>query len=155
MCSSDLRRAAPTTPEAQGIDSEQLAQAVDAARGRGPGIHSLLVVRNGALVAEAYFHPYDGRSPHDLASVTKSITTTLAGIAIAQGKIKSEREPMLSFFPGQTVANRDARKESIRLEHLMTMSSGLDCKAQGGEPTLWEMLSSPDHVRHKIGRAHV
>lgn len=139
-----------TTPEAQGVDSEQLALAIETARKNINGIHSLLVVRNGALVAEAYFHPYDGKSPHDVASVTKSITTTLAGIAIAQGKIKSVKDPMLDYFASANVANRDERKMRVRLNHLMTMSSGLDCKSQGGEPTLWEMLAAPNDVRHML-----
>ncbi|HZS06617.1 MAG TPA: serine hydrolase [Blastocatellia bacterium] len=128
-----------TTPEAQGIDSDKLAEAIEQARGGGVNIHSLLIVRNGYLVAEAYFHPYDGKSPHDLASVTKSITTTLVGLAIEQGKIRSVGQPALSFFPGHMIANRDERKERITVEHLLTMSSCLDCKSKGGEPTLWDM----------------
>lgn len=139
-----------STPEAQGVDSEQLALAIETARQSINGIHSLLVIRNGALVAEAYFHPYDGKTPHDVASVTKSVTTTLAGIAIAQGKIKSAKDPMLNYFPGVNVANRDQRKANVRLDHLMTMSSGLDCKAARGEPTLWEMLAAPNDVRHML-----
>jgi CubicO group peptidase (beta-lactamase class C family) len=139
-----------TTPEAQGVDSEALALAIETARQRGLSIHSLLVVRNGYLVAEAHFFPYDGKTPHDLASATKSVTTTLVGIAIGRGKIKSVKDPMLSFFSGLTIANKDERKERVTLEHLMTMSSGLDCKSQGGEPTLWEMLDSPNDVQHML-----
>ena len=140
----------PSTPEAQGVDSEQLALAIETARKNINGIHSMLVVRNGALVTEAYFHPYDGKSPHDIASVTKSVTTTLAGIAMAQGKIKSVKDPMLNYFPGANVANNDDRKARVLLNHLMTMSSGLDCKAARGEPTLWEMLAAPNDVQHML-----
>ncbi len=140
----------PSMPEAQGVDSDQLAVAIETARKNINGIHSLLVIRNGTLVAEAYFHPYDGKTPHDIASVTKSVTTTLAGIAIAQGKIKSVKDPMLNYFSGANVANRDERKAQVRLDHLMTMSSGLDCKAARGEPTLWEMLASPNDVWHML-----
>lgn len=139
-----------STPEQQGVDSETLATAIETARQKGLSIHSLLVVRNGYLVAEAYFFPYDKTQPHDLASVTKSLTTTLAGIAIGRGKIRSVKEPMLPFFADLKIANKDERKERVTLEHLMTMSSGLDCKSQGGEPTLWEMLESPDNVQHML-----
>lgn len=138
------------TPESQGIDSEQVAAAIEMAREKLPGIHSLLIVRNGALVTEAYFHPYDGKSPHDVASVTKGITTTLAGIAISKGKLGSPQDGLLGMFPGRFIANHEERKDRIRLEHLMTMSSGLDCKAARGEPTLWEMLGAPDNVRHML-----
>jgi CubicO group peptidase (beta-lactamase class C family) len=139
-----------STPEEQGVDSELLAQAIETAQQRNLAVHSLLVVRNGYLIAEAYFYPYAGKHPHDIASVTKSLTTTLTGIAIAQQKIKSPQEPLLSFFAGRTIANQDERKARITLAHLMTMSSGLDCKAQRGEPTLWEMLESNKDVQHML-----
>jgi CubicO group peptidase (beta-lactamase class C family) len=138
------------TPESQGIDSARIAAAIEGLRERGAPIHSLLIVRNGKLVTEAYFHPYDGKTPHDIASVTKPITTTLIGLAIKKGLIAGVDEPMLSIFKDRSIANVDERKEAVRLEHLLTMSSGLGCKAQAGEPTLWEMLSAPDNVRFML-----
>ncbi len=137
------------TPESQGVDSAQLAAAIEQVCPPRLNIHSLLVVRNGYLIAEAYFFPYDGKQPHDLASVTKSLTATLVGLAVAQGKIKSVQEPMLSFFKGRKFANPDARKERITIEHLLTMSSGLDCAGRG-EPALWGMLSAPDDVQYML-----
>jgi CubicO group peptidase (beta-lactamase class C family) len=138
------------TPESQGIDSSLLAAAIESLREREAPIHSLLIVRNGRLVTEAYFHPYDGRAPHDIASVTKPVTTTLIGLAIRQGKIAGVDEPMLSVFRDQSIASVDERKQAVRIEHLLTMSSGLGCKAQAGEPTLWEMLSAPDNIRFML-----
>ena len=88
-------------------------------------IHSLLVVRNGDVVVDAYFYPYDGGTVHDLASVTKSVMTTLIAIAAEQGKLDLD-QPMVSFFPDRTIANRDARKERITVRHLASMASGLD-----------------------------
>lgn len=138
------------TPESQGVDSATLAEAIETARQRGLNIHSFLLVRNGVLIAEAYFYPYDGKTPHDIASVTKPITTTLVGLAIAQGKIESVKQPMLSLFPGRKIANVDERKQRVTVEHLLTMSSGLACKAQAGEPTLWEMLSASDNTQFML-----
>ncbi|NBO63754.1 MAG: class C beta-lactamase-related serine hydrolase [Acidobacteria bacterium] len=138
------------TPESQGIDSVAIAAAIEALRERQSPIHSLLIVRRGYLVTEAYFHPYDGKVPHDIASVTKPITTTLVGLAIKKGLIDSVDEPMLGVLKDYPVANVDRRKESVRIRHLLTMSSGLGCKAQAGEPTLWDMLSSPDNIRFML-----
>lgn len=139
------------TPESQGVDSAQLAAAIEQMRPPQQNIHSLLIVRHGYLIAEAYFSPYEGKEPHDLASVTKSLTGTLIGVAIAQGKIKSVQEPLLSFFKGRKFANPDPRKEKITIEHLLTMSSGLDCAGRG-EPALWGMLSAPDNVQYMLDR---
>ena len=138
------------TPESQGIDSGVIADAINSARQQGLNIHSLLVVRNNYIVAEAYFFPYDGKAPHDLASVTKSITSTLIGLAIEAKKIKSVEQKALSFFSKNKIAKKDARKEKITIEHLLTMSSGLNCISKGGEPTLWEMLNQPNNVQHML-----
>ncbi|HMV84589.1 MAG TPA: serine hydrolase [Blastocatellia bacterium] len=138
------------TPESQGVDSAMLAEAIETARQRGLAIHSFLLIRNGRLIAESYFYPYDGKTPHDIASVTKPITATLIGLAIAQGKIESVKQPMLSLFAGRNVANVDERKQRVAVEHLLTMSSGLACKAQAGEPTLWEMLSAADNTQFML-----
>ena len=138
------------SPESQGIDSDLLAEAINTARKSGINIHSLLVVRNNYIVAEAYFFPYDGKAPHDLASVTKSITSTLIGLAIEQRKVKSVEQKALSFFSKNKIANKDPRKEKITVEHLLTMSSGLNCISKGGEPTLWEMLNQANNAQYML-----
>ena len=62
---------------------------------------------------------------HRLASVTKSVSSLLVGLAIDQGKIPSEDAPVLSFFPGLE-RPASARWRSQSLGHLLTMSMGLD-----------------------------
>ena len=44
-------------------------------------IHSLMIVRNDMVILDAYFYPYDGSTVHELASVTKSVLTTVDEIA--------------------------------------------------------------------------
>ena len=63
------------------------------------GIHSLLIVKNGVLVHEAYFADYTRNSLHTIYSITKSISSALIGIAIDQGLIHSIEDTVLSFFP--------------------------------------------------------
>ncbi|MCZ7569739.1 MAG: serine hydrolase [Ardenticatenaceae bacterium] len=140
-----------STPEAQGLDSVKLAEGLLAMREQGIDIHSLLLVRNGSVVVDAYFYPYDGSTVHDLASETKSIMTTLIGIAADQGKLSLDA-PMLSFFPDRTIANRDARKERITVRHLTSMSSGFDCTRAANEPLTQEMLAAPDAVQFALDR---
>jgi len=52
----------------------------------------------------------------------------LVGIALDKGSIKSVKQPILEFFPKETIANLDEQKRAITLEDLLTMSSGLDTK---------------------------
>jgi CubicO group peptidase (beta-lactamase class C family) len=140
------------TPEQAGFDSARLAEALLEIRRRDLAIHSLLLVRDGQAVLDATFYPYDGATPHDLASVTKSVTTTLLGIAVDQGTLRLD-QTLLSFFPEATVANRDARKERITLADLASMRSGFDCPGpptDPDEPTLQAMFASPDWVQFAL-----
>jgi len=127
------------------MSSAVLADAFDFIRGHRIPIHSLQVVRHGYLVLDAYFWPFQDGQVHDLASVTKSVTSTLVGIAIGRHDLSGVDQPLLPLFAGRPVANRDARKDRITLEHLLTMTSGLGCDA-AHEATLFRMLQSPDWI---------
>ena len=51
-----------STPEQQGVDSAKLADALYAIRQHNINIHSLLLVRNGNVVLDAYFFPFEENS---------------------------------------------------------------------------------------------
>jgi CubicO group peptidase (beta-lactamase class C family) len=140
-----------SAPEVQGIDSIKLAEALLTIQQQEIDIHSLILVRNGSVVVDAYFYPYDGSTTHEVASVTKSVMTTLIGIAVDQGKLSLD-DPMLAFFPDRTISNRDARKESITVRHLASMSSGLECSSERDEATLQEMRVNEDWVQFALDR---
>lgn len=136
-----------STPEAHGVDSELLAQAVDLIRARGLAIDSLLIVRHGYVVLDAYFYPYTPDRLHDVASVTKSITSTLAGIAIEEGTINGVEAPLADFFPEEMSQFGDPRKARITIRDLVSMSSGLRCGYAPGEAELLAMLESPNWLQ--------
>jgi CubicO group peptidase (beta-lactamase class C family) len=139
-----------SSPEAQGMDSLALVRGLDFIREKRVPIHSLLIVRNGHVVLDAYFHPFKSGQLHDLASATKSVTATLVGIAIGQGKLTGVRQPLLPLFGDGRVAERDVRKDRITIEHLLTMTSGLDCEFSSGETTLDDMRQSSDWLRFML-----
>jgi len=140
-----------STPEEQGMDSEQLAELMDYLQSQNSfDIHSLMIIRNGDVVADAYFYPFAQGAVHNIASDTKSFMSTLVGIAINQGYIESVEQPVLDFFPERTVENRDANKEAMTLEDLLTMRSGFKCIPQQMELTLQEMMASPDWVQFAL-----
>ena len=90
------------------------------------GIHSLLIVKNGKLVHETYFHGYRQDDLHTIFSITKSVTSALIGIAIDKKFIKSENELLLSFFPEYKELQRDPQKQKIRLKHILNLTSGFE-----------------------------
>lgn len=137
-----------STPEEQGIDSQQLAHMLAEITKREVAINTVLIVRNGHLVMEANVWPFQPRARHMILSITKSITSTLVGIAIENGFIGNIDQPVLSFFPDRPIAHRDARKEAMTIEHLLTMTSGLDCEQD--ESVVGEMVASDDWVQYVL-----
>ena len=131
------------SPESQGLDSGVLADLLDHVRTQNLPIHSLLVIRHGKAVLDASFYPYDRARPHDVASVTKSITSLLVGIAIDKGYLKGVGEPVLSLLP-HAAPSPGSRIRNLTVEHLLTMTSGLDCGVQPGERELAAMRRSRD-----------
>jgi CubicO group peptidase (beta-lactamase class C family) len=138
------------TPESQGIDSQALAAAIDQVTQTHLGVHSLLVIRHGYAVLDTAFYPYDGRTPHDLASVTKTVTSVLTGVAVAHKLLRLD-QPVLPLFPRESPANAEARKQKITIEDLLRMESGLDCGYAPGEQELEQMKRSADWVQFALG----
>ena len=132
------------------MDSEALAQAFDYVRQHRIPIHSFLIVRNGYVVLDAYFYPFQEGQVHDAASMTKSITSTLIGVAIGEHKLSGVHQPVLALFPERNIGNRDPRKERMTIEHLLTMTSGLDCHVEHAEITLRQMDQSKDWVQFML-----
>jgi CubicO group peptidase (beta-lactamase class C family) len=133
-------------PEAEGFDSGQLADGIRSMRQRQIHVHSILIVRYGRLVLDATFFPFRPNETHDLASCTKSVTSTLIGAAITRGDLHGINQPVLPIFGERSVAHPDARKDRIRLADLLSMRSGLDCHVEHSEETLQQMQAAPHWV---------
>ncbi len=138
------------SPESQGLDSAVLAEAVDYVRAKRIPLHSFLIVRNGVMVLEAYFWPYQGREVHDIASVTKSFTSTAIGLAIDKGFLTGVDEKVTQFFPSAGSPS-DPRRSRLSVRHLLTMTSGFDCNTEGGEKALAAMRMSSDWANYAVG----
>ena len=101
-------------------------------------INSVLVVKNGKLVLEAYYPGDDFAIGDELkfteksftrddlhfqASVSKSMTSLLFGIAMDRGSISDLDEKIFESFPEYRALNSD-EKGDITLRHLLTMTDG-------------------------------
>jgi CubicO group peptidase (beta-lactamase class C family) len=103
-----------------------------------PDIHAVLIARHGKLVLEEYFHGEHRERPHDTRSAGKSLASDMAGAAMHAGHRLAVDARVYEVMHGGTMpANLEPRKRALTLEHLLTMSSGLDCDE--------EDQSSPGH----------
>ena len=116
---------------AEGVDSGAINELIRSILNkRFKNIHSVLLVKNGKLILEEYFYGYERDTKHQLHSVSKSITSILVGIAIDQKKIPGIDEKVYEFFPEHTGTKWIDQKYDIALEHVLTMSAGIDWDEQ-------------------------
>jgi CubicO group peptidase (beta-lactamase class C family) len=141
-----------STPEEQGMDSAALARLVEFGTSRS--FDSLLIVRHGRIVLDAYYAPYAADIPHITNSATKAVIGTLTAIASKDGLLDSADHRMLDFFADRSVANVDERKKAITVQSLLDMTSGLDWEEPltGRPVSVIAMERSPDWIKFILDR---
>ena len=87
-------------------------------------LYSLLILKNGYLIAEKYFNGVTVDDASSTASVTKSIVSALVGIAIKEKYITGTDQKLKDFFSEIDWESTDSRKSEITLQQLLQMRSG-------------------------------
>ena len=114
--------------EEAGVSTNAIAEAVRMAmKGEAKGF---LICKNGAIVTEYYAADHGADRWTDSASMMKTVTALLVGIAISEGKIKSVDEPAATYFPAW---RKDGRRE-ITIRNLLQMHSGLRPQGEYDDP---------------------
>jgi CubicO group peptidase (beta-lactamase class C family) len=133
------------------MDSAGLAQGLEYVGSAGKELHSLLVVRDGQLLSETYWPPYQRNQKHVLNSCTKAFVSALTGIA-SDGGLLREDDAVLKYFPEGTPRNLDDAKKAITIKHLLTMSSGISWPQSGPDNVSDQMGQSRDWVKFILDR---
>lgn len=98
-----------------------------------PGLQSVLLYKDGALVFEEYFYEFKRDTPHQLRSATKTLIALLAGAAIDSGQISSIDEKVLPYFGEyKNLRHVDDHKRALTIRDLLSMRSGFDCNDWDG-----------------------
>lgn len=154
-----------------GMDPGQFEELLGlVARTRGHRLHGILVARHGKLVFEEYWpgvdldpttlepveKEFDRETLHYVASVSKSVTSALAGIALDQGILGSAHDPLFAYFQEYADLRTDA-KGPITLQHLLSFTSGLEWSESGYGPedprnSHYSMFRTADPVRWLLER---
>jgi len=145
------------TPESQGLDGSVIAAYSNlAANGRFGNMHSLLVIRHGYLVHEAYFQGFSRERLHQVYSVTKTFVAALIGIALERGIISDIQIRMLPFFTQYPeIANMNAWKRAITLRNLLTMQAGFlwdeeSTSSDSPQNSLFGLYDAPDWYKYML-----
>lgn len=83
---------------------------------------SFVVIHRDSLLYEQYWDDFHEKSKSNSFSMAKSIVSLLVGIAIDEGKLGGVDNPVYFYLPQY----RDGEGEKLTIEHLLTMSSGIN-----------------------------
>lgn len=111
-----------STPESQGINSLILLDLLKEMNLPESGINSMVITRNGYIIAEYYRKPYSALTTHRINSCTKSFTSALVGIALDEKLIDNVNQPISFYFDEVEEINPEASE--ITIKNLLTMQSG-------------------------------
>jgi CubicO group peptidase (beta-lactamase class C family) len=122
-----------------------------------PNLHSMVVVKDGKLILDEYFHGFHRDRPHRISSIAKIVPEASIGLAIERGLIKNMQSPLCELFPEYSDLLCTEGKRAITLYHLLTMTTGLrwDENAVSYFDSLNDlsvMKRSPDPVRNLFER---
>ena len=132
-----------STPEEQGIDPLLIAELYRDAS-ELETIYSLLIIKNGHLVAEGYFNEGSIGQLSKRASVTKSFTSAFVGLALEHGYLESIDQKMLAFFPEIADSISDPRKTRISIRHMLQMRGGYPWEET--DPAYWDALWTGTYI---------
>ncbi|GMQ80598.1 MAG: serine hydrolase [Rhodothermia bacterium] len=130
-----------------GLSSSVLSAAA-AKAARNLRFRSLLVVKDGRLVFERYFNGSTESELTDVRSVTKSVVSTLVGIALDKGHITDLDESI-----GNALASRveilPEYVDNITIRDLLTMSGGWAWD-EGAGNSYTEWIGSENHIQYVL-----
>ena len=140
-----------SSPEAQGLCPDEVADALDYAFVEGNDTGAVLIIRNGYIVAERYDADRFAIDQVTSWSVAKSFTSALIGAAVDAGSIGGLDQSLAEFIPAW--AGTD--KADVTLRHLLTLRTALellDDDDGDGFPDGLGLYSSNDQLALSLAR---
>lgn len=110
------------TPEQAGIPSSVISEFIDKLAEKKIVLHSLLMVKDGDLLTEAYWKPIDGNFRHRMYSTSKSFVSVAIGILIGEGKLSLD-DKAISFFPDKVPEDVSPLLAMTTIRDLLKMST--------------------------------
>ena len=112
-----------SSPERHRISSKRLCSMLfELEADEASNVHSIMVIKDGAVICEASHPAYDVNTWHLSHSMSKTLTGMAVGMLYDRGMINLNA-PLVSFFP--ELKYKDKRFKNIRVKHLLSMSSGV------------------------------
>ncbi|MDR0811721.1 MAG: beta-lactamase family protein [Paludibacter sp.] len=120
-----------SVPEEEGMSSQQIIKFIDEVEKVGDEWHSLMILRHGKVVAEAYWYPHCPQFRQTLHSISKTFTSTAIAFAVDEGLL-TVNDKLSDIFPEYSLDKKTQsdcfypNSLSLSIKDMLTMSSGQD-----------------------------
>lgn len=105
------------------MNKEKIAELNKKIQKEYSNIAGIVIRKNGKTQYENYFNGCTDKSKIHVYSVSKSIISLLAGIAMDKGCIKSLDQKVLEFFPDYKIKKNETTIQKILIKDLLTMTA--------------------------------
>lgn len=112
------------SPSDVGVDAGCIISFLKEIRNRNLELHSLMIVKNGAVITEGWWYPYGPERYHGCYSVTKAFVSTAVGLAEEEGLLSLD-DYLADFFPEKLPPAPSQKLLEIRVVDLLRMSCGM------------------------------
>jgi CubicO group peptidase (beta-lactamase class C family) len=113
-------------PEKVNMDIKLLNDMDNEIKRNFPHINGILVSRNENLVFERYYDGGNKNTLYPMYSMTKSVMSMLLGKAIEEKIISGTDKNVMDYFTNNHNIIEDVNLKFIKIENLLTMTSGID-----------------------------
>ena len=138
--SGDLPRAATPASIQEAVDAVLAGDKAD----NSVLFESLMILKHGKVLYEAWYGDAAPDKPHAMHSVSKSFTATAVGMAIDDGLLKVT-DKVVDFFPDKLPAEVSDNLKAVTVHDLLTMNCGQETEARfrGSDDWVASFLAHP------------
>jgi len=144
----DVKGLVFASPESQGVPSGAILEMLDFLEEKRVCMHSFILMRHGAVVAEGYWPPFHKDRQQRMYSVSKSFTSVAIGLMITEGKLKLD-DKVADFFPEELPQNPHPFILQATVRDLLLMST-FNARSTGirpGQTSVWAFFNTGEPLR--------
>jgi len=141
--------ASAQTPDA--ARDTTLDAVLDDARAMAP-LRTVLVARDGVMLAERGYHGASTARPANIKSASKTVMSALVGIAIERGLLEGVDQPIAPLLADRLPRDPDPRLARVTIGHLLSMQAGLQSTSGRG---YGRWVAQRDWVRDALAQPFV
>lgn len=130
------------TPEQAGISSQNVINLIKKLEKRGARMHGILMMREGKILTEAYWKPFNRDFCHRMYSQTKSFVGVAIGLLEEEGKLSLD-DKILDYFPEKIKSDVHPYLREQTIKDMLTMTT------VGGSSS-WFAAGAQDRTEHYI-----